>query len=1480
MYKRIIAALGVVCMFFTALPTGGFAENEGTAIYRSLCGDDGGILFAATSQSAPWDCGECSNTDKNFIPEGKTAAYIPYATHKNSEILLGLKKGQDNLDIDIIKRTGSMKFKLYIETADYDTSRDRLSIYLKNGADDGWTTTNRVYLSENVTPNAWNDIEIPILNFGDIDAFNYKDVKYIVLNRTGAADTEFNLYITDLCFYAPEGISLSVREDNGNVLLDWWLSSGTVRYFRIYEDGASVYTASGSTRSVTYKPKDAKKRKYKVVGQITGASAVESDEQYPRVSESANGEYNRTGFYEDRLLKYAKTSVIMQVGSADGYAGGKRTRIDGKSDEVKPYKKDGNIYIPLEYTVCGLGGEAEYNTGGVVLRLGGEEWVLSEKENYIERRGGVLFAKADKLAETIGKYIKSYNDLVVISADGTVAELPDSVAGEFGERLQYNRQHVYLGSLGYTTGVAAHPKNPQLLYCKTDTSGLYLYDREKDCWNNLMEGIPNSDSAVQAVRSFGLDPNDDSVIYVSGGGNWYDYPHYLIKTEDRGKTWKKLSFSGNTASGGEVRLMGESIAVDPNDSNTVYCGTFTDGLFVSRDAGENWEQIEDIPAEYNSTFAGGVSCVVIDGSERTADGRSKAIYAGVLGRGVYESRDGGASFSLIEGSPRIPCRMEISNGGLYISATNKKSAAISGGFFRYKKGAFANISPDSDDDSYMAFMIDDGNPDMMMAVNAPYRVRCDVYRTYDGGKSWEKLNSILNPSGICSDPLNPSKLWWPHGKGMYRIKDKDAESLNYESGDNGLEQLCCTQALSAPNGALHIMVMDHGHMRNKNIFEKASSVKPYIAKGAAIDYCETAPEYMLRVGFTDNDVMDTSGAAVSTDGGETFTALDWRETNRIIDAAVSSELGSNGKPVMIMATVGDMSTGEGKGLWRSEDLGISWQKCGETVTYSSSWDYGGRALASDRVNGNTFYYLDNERLYRSDDGGKSWNEIKTFDKISSVKSGISVGAYAKTVPGCEGGIWVSRPDGIYMSYDYGNTWNVYKTGSDVLFGFGKGVSDGIPAVYLYGKKDGCFGVYISDDMGQSYRRIADLSNDVPGNVSDICGDSIYYGRVYAATGGKGVYCYSDAEIDDKKPELTLDADFASKSYSFNFSGQSSEYGSFFVNGTRCDSDGFNRFSYSTKLSDGLNRFEVYAVDESGNRSNMVYSVIRYLPEFYKVFYNSTDTYTSSVGTYVNIGKYDEEANKRMRFVSAEDYPDILDRDEYAIEMKFKGWEQYQIVRRQQRYVDVSKIRDDGELRFKVYISAEAGTEVDTAAFYARLCNDAVNGWKSGEMVALPKNLTIDEWNEVSVPLNELCNDDLDTSKIYSLVFTSSLTYSEKCRAYVKDVYFAKPLSFGRTIIRNSAKEETESVSGGDDYTAEVFCTNKTNETIRPLFITALYENGALADIETIDNVEIKQGETHLFLSKDFHVPTTAVKPSIRTYIWNNGGQMNPFETAK
>lgn len=1449
--------------------------------YRKLYGDDGELYFDAMPQSAPWDFQTVDSSTSSFVPEGKKAVYMPYATHKYSYITIGLKNGQEKLDLEAVKRTGELRFKLYIETEDYDAKRDRIYVYLKNDASNSWKTTNSVYLSEDIVPNKWNDISIPLEYFGCYDTFDYENATFACLKRVGASDSKFNLYITDYEFYAPEGISLSVREKNGQINMKWW--SGTkVSKFRCYRDGVMIKALSSSVTEYTYASPDSEKHRYSVEGYSGSAVAAESPQLLPDIDVDIQNEYDRLVFFEERLSAYADKAVIMRVGSTDGIAGNRRTALDYESPEVMPYKIDDRIFVPVKYSAEGIGASANVSAdGSLCVNTAGSEHLFREGENNIERRNGVLFAETETLAEQLGTNIKIYNDLVILSADSSIAEMPDSVAAELGERLAYNRQSAYLGSLGYICDVISHPNNPQLLYCRTDVGGIYRYDRENKSWIQLMNSIPDEYCPVQAVRSVALDPNNDSVIYVSGGGANYSYPRYMIKSIDGGKTWQRLDFPGCTSADGEVRLMGNNIAVDPNDSGTVFAGSYSEGLFVSHNAGETWTAVGDIPVVSGSAIAGGISCVVIDGGKQLPDGRSAEVYVGVLGAGVYKSEDGGESFALIEGSPLFPCRFQLAGNRLFISATSNRANTIPGGFFCYENGTLTDLSPGKTDSEkhYMAFTVDNDDTDKIIVVKAPYRDADTIYRTFDGGESWAELGTIRNPSCIWQDPIDKGGLWWPHGAGMYYIKNKDAQILVYEDNDRGIEELCCTAVVSAPNGYLHTMVMDHGHMLSSNVNVKAKGVSPYYAKGAAVDYCEENPSFMLRVGYTNNDLMNTSAISVSTDGGASFTAVAWPEENRLIDAAVSASLQSNGKPTLIIAAIGD-ENGVGKGLWRSDDFGESWEKCADIVTKSGSWDYGCRLLASDRVNGEVFYWFDNEHLYCSKDSGNSWTEVKRFEKIRTTVTGDYDGEYIKTVPGSEGGIWIRRPDGIYTSYDFGDTWSIIKADKVKAFGFGAGKTTGTPTAYLYGMLNGESGFYISDDLGTNWSLLADASNGAAGSVTDICGDSKLYGRVYAATGGKGVICYTPVGTDDRQPSVTLDDSFSADKYNFTLRGSISEYANVWVNGEKTEVDGYNRFEYKTRLSERLNRFEVYSEDADGNRSETASVIIRYLPELKRVFYNSLDLEQSGMMTYVNVGKWDPEANKRMSIVGNDEMPDILDDGEYAAKMSFLGLEGYQLNRTQQSYIDVSDIADTGELRFKAYLSVDSGLDVTNGkSIRVRLTNDHANGWAASTAVSLPAELTANGgWYDVSIPISEFADGKLDLSKIYGLTFTAGITAKEKLRLYVKDVYFAEPIPFSRTVIREEDGTEAEEVQPGKAYYTEVSCDNRSKSDLEPVFITALYDGDVLVKTDSVESEMILRNEKYLYKSTLFSVPDSVSNPRIKVFVWDS--DMMPFEKAE
>jgi photosystem II stability/assembly factor-like uncharacterized protein len=60
-----------------------------------------------------------------------------------------------------------------------------------------------------------------------------------------------------------------------------------------------------------------------------------------------------------------------------------------------------------------------------------------------------------------------------------------------------------------------------------------------------------------------------------------------------------------------------------------------------------------------------------------------------------------------------------------------------------------------------------------------------------------------------------------------------------------------------------------------------------------------------------------------------------------------------------------------------------------------------------------------------------------------------------------------------------------------------------PAVYLWGKVRGVAGLFRSDDVGRTWARINDDEHQF-GWIGEIAGDPRQYGRVYIATGGRGV----------------------------------------------------------------------------------------------------------------------------------------------------------------------------------------------------------------------------------------------------------------------------------------------------------------------------------------------------------------------------------------
>jgi photosystem II stability/assembly factor-like uncharacterized protein len=102
-------------------------------------------------------------------------------------------------------------------------------------------------------------------------------------------------------------------------------------------------------------------------------------------------------------------------------------------------------------------------------------------------------------------------------------------------------------------------------------------------WDNV---TPKNMPEWIQVNSIDASPHDAATAYVAA--TMYksdDFRPYLYKTNDYGKTWKKIT--NGIAEGAFTRVIRE----DPNRRGLLYAGTET-GMYVSFDDGDNWQSLQ------------------------------------------------------------------------------------------------------------------------------------------------------------------------------------------------------------------------------------------------------------------------------------------------------------------------------------------------------------------------------------------------------------------------------------------------------------------------------------------------------------------------------------------------------------------------------------------------------------------------------------------------------------------------------------------------------------------------------------------------------------------------------------------------------------------------------------------------------------------------------------------------------------------------
>ncbi len=415
-----------------------------------------------------------------------------------------------------------------------------------------------------------------------------------------------------------------------------------------------------------------------------------------------------------------------------------------------------------------------------------------------------------------------------------------------------------IGGGGFVSGIVTGQK---AMYARTDVGGAYRYDYDKREWVQLMDFVTDEDRGFLSIDAMCIDPTDDNTIYLLAGCAYFSSERTAIfKSTDGGETFVEhdvtdlIKVHGN----GYGRQCGESIAVDPENPNIIYCGGDTDGLIMSTDAGETWAYVDSFndlglftneikwpswgtTVEKTTVGTDYSNCNGI-GTIAIQDGK---VFVGVsdntLEANVYVAdvgKDNWKPLSADLPADSFPSRInKDADGNLLISYVGGLSFnGTGGGIYKYdiKADTVTNISPTENSFGSCVSLPNDSNTLVATTCGvwssqlwyedawADDKV-CwgdQFYRSTDGGKTWEGITPGNEKSWggpLQADYLQDSGYAWIRNKaihwcGALVLDPRDENRILVTSGngvfacDNVWDEL--PQYYFHPDGIEEVVVLD------------------------------------------------------------------------------------------------------------------------------------------------------------------------------------------------------------------------------------------------------------------------------------------------------------------------------------------------------------------------------------------------------------------------------------------------------------------------------------------------------------------------------------------------------------------------------------------------------------------------------------------------------------------------------------------------
>jgi photosystem II stability/assembly factor-like uncharacterized protein len=590
--------------------------------------------------------------------------------------------------------------------------------------------------------------------------------------------------------------------------------------------------------------------------------------------------------------------------------------------------------------------------------------------------------------------------LLLSSTSGSVAFAerkpvppPGSLEEALSPGLTWREVGPYRG--GRVAAVTGVPGHPQLYYMGATGGGVWKTEDGGTLWKNVSDGFFGGSIGAVAVSEW--DPN---VVYVGGGektvrGN-VSHGDGVWKSTDAGRTWKHVGLA-------DSRHI-PRLRIHPKDPDLVYAAVLGHlfgpsderGVYRSRDGGASWQRVLFVDRDTGAVDLAldPTNPRVLYASFWRVRRTPYSLESGGPGSGLWKSTDGGDTWEELTGNSGLP----------------RGTWGING----------IAVSPTDPDNLYAMVEAEEGG----------------VFRSRDGGKTWQRTNQdralrqrAWYYTRIYADPADVEAVYVLNVR-FHRSKDggKTFTTLDTPHGDNH-------DLWIAPEDPLRMI---EGNDGGANVSRDGGTTWTTQANQPTAQMYRVSTDnafpYRLLGGQQDNTALRIRSRSAA---GPAIGVRDWEPTAGGESGHVAAK--PDDPDVVFGGSYGgylirvDHRTNEARAVnpWPDNPMGAG----AAELAYRFQWNFPlffsphdpGRLYAAANV------------LFESRDGGQSWREISgDLTRGDKSKMGPSGGPITKDNTSVEyygtifaatesplepGVLWTGSDDGlVHLSRDGGATW--------------------------------------------------------------------------------------------------------------------------------------------------------------------------------------------------------------------------------------------------------------------------------------------------------------------------------------------------------------------------------------------------------------------------------------------------------------------------